>query len=262
MFSLQISMGLYQPPFIINQQQNPMLYHLFLIILDMYSITLYKQVFDVQSNIHQLFNHSMMSEDISNQHFCTMGKLIINTFTSLIDLFYRYPSSFIDTIFQKIFSGYISARSFLPFLDNEKQFLQMRIALCGQPSRQQSQVEMRIATLTADDDHLTEELDQKQVFPIQEKKKKKEFQNKLIIHYTHEKRFNTRKRDMHRIFEETFANTPITETKLIVGNRNRQNTMTELIRKRPRQTILKNKPRASRINENKLNPSFENHLIY
>ncbi|CAF4709579.1 unnamed protein product, partial [Rotaria magnacalcarata] len=33
----------------------------------------------------------------------------------------------------------------------------MRIVLSGQPSRQQSQVEMRIATLTNDNDHLVED---------------------------------------------------------------------------------------------------------
>ncbi|CAF3391732.1 unnamed protein product [Rotaria socialis] len=127
----------------------------------------------------------------------------------------------------------------------------MLIALSAQPSRQQSQVEMRIATISTDDDQLTEELDKKQESPIKQIKKKNEFQNKLILHYTHEKRFNTRKRDMHRIFQETFANTPITETKLIVGNRNRNNTMRELIRKRPRQAILKNKPKTSMITKKK-----------
>ncbi|CAF4698875.1 unnamed protein product [Rotaria socialis] len=187
----------------------------------------------------------MMREDISNQHFCTMGKFIVDTFTILIDFFYSYPSSFIDKIFRKIFSGYISSRSFLPFIDNEDQFLHMRIALSGQPSRQQSQVEMRIATLTTNNEHLIEELEKKQEVPIQEKKKPNEFQNKLIIHYTHEKRFNTRKRDLHRIFQETFANTSILETKLIVGNRNQKSIMKELIRKRPRQAILKNKAKAN-----------------
>ncbi|CAF4839534.1 unnamed protein product, partial [Rotaria socialis] len=34
----------------------------------------------------------------------------------------------------------------------------MRIALSGQPSRQQSQVEMRIASLTTNNEHLIEEL--------------------------------------------------------------------------------------------------------
>ncbi|CAF4196070.1 unnamed protein product, partial [Rotaria magnacalcarata] len=105
----------------------------------MYSKTLYKQVFDVQSNIHQLFNYSMMKEDILNQHFCTMGEDIVDIFNILIDLFYSYPSSFIDKTFRKFFSDYISSRSFLPFLDNEAQFIQMRIASSRQPSRQQSQ---------------------------------------------------------------------------------------------------------------------------
>ncbi|CAF1638136.1 unnamed protein product, partial [Rotaria magnacalcarata] len=67
----------------------------------------------------------------------------------------------------------------------------MRIALSGQPSRQQSQVEMRIATVTTDNEHLIEESDKKQELTIQENKKPNELQNKLIIHYTHEKRFNT-----------------------------------------------------------------------
>ncbi|CAF2144204.1 unnamed protein product, partial [Rotaria magnacalcarata] len=128
-------------------------------------------------------------------------------------LYNGYPSSFIDKTFRKFFSGFISSRSFLPFLDNEAQFIQMRIELSGQPSRQQSQVEMRIATLTTDNEHLIEESDKKREFAIPENKKPNEFQNKLIIHYTHEKRFNTRKRDLHCTFQETFANTPIIESK-------------------------------------------------
>ncbi|CAF4829967.1 unnamed protein product, partial [Rotaria magnacalcarata] len=166
-------------------------------------------------------------------------------------LYNGYPSSFIDKTFRKFFSGYISSRSFLPFLDNERQFSQIRIALSGQPSRQQSQVEMRIATLTNDNEHLIEDSDKKREFSIPENKKPNEFQNKLIIHYTHEKRFNTRKRDLHCTFQEKFANTPIIETKLIIGNRNRINTMKELIRKRPRQAMLKNKDETSMINEKK-----------
>ncbi|CAF2130273.1 unnamed protein product [Rotaria magnacalcarata] len=164
-------------------------------------------------------------------------------------LYNGYPSSFIDKTFRKFFSDYISSRSFLPFLDNEAQFIQMRIASSRQPSRQQSQVETRIATLTNDNDHLVEDLDKKEEFIIQENKKPNKLQNKLIIHYTHEKIFNTRKRDLHRIFQETFVDTPIMETKLIVGNTNRKNTMKELIQKRPTQTILKNKTKASIMNK-------------
>ncbi|CAF3286816.1 unnamed protein product [Rotaria socialis] len=153
----------------------------------MYSKTLYKQVFDVQSNIHQLFNYSMMREDILNQHFCTMGEIILYIFNILIDLFYSYPSSFIDKTFRKFFSGYVTSQSFRPFFDNEAQFIQMRNGLSGQPSRKQSQVEMRIATLTNDNDHLVEDLDKKEEFIIQKNKNPNKLQNILIIHYTHEK---------------------------------------------------------------------------
>ncbi|CAF4882350.1 unnamed protein product [Rotaria socialis] len=192
----------------------------------------------VQTNLRRAIKYSSTFQSFNDER-----RYIKSTF-----LYNGYPSTFIDKIFRKNFSGYISSRSFLSFIDNEDQFLHMRIALSGQPSRQQSQVEMRIATLTTDSDHLIEELDKKQEFPIQEKTNPNQFQNKLIIHYTHEKRFNTRKRDLHRIFEKTFANTPILETKLIVGNRNQKSTMKELIRKRPRKAILKNKPKA---NENR-----------
>ncbi|CAM4979639.1 unnamed protein product, partial [Rotaria socialis] len=189
----------------------------------------------VQTSLRRAIKYSSTFQSFNDER-----RYIKSTF-----LYNGYPSSFIDKIFRKFLSGYISSRSFLPFLDNEDQFLHMRIALSGQPRRQQSQVEMRIETLTTNNEHLIEELDKKQEFTIQEKKKPNEFENKLIIHYTHEKRFNTRKRDLHRIFQETFANTQIIETKLIVGNRNQKSTMRELIRKRPRQTILKNKAKAN-----------------
>ncbi|CAF3415897.1 unnamed protein product [Rotaria socialis] len=202
-----------------------------------------RHVFDniVQTSLRRAIKYSSTFQLFNDER-----RYIKSTF-----LYNGYPSSFIDKTFRKFFSDYISSRSFLPFLDNEAQFIQMRIALSGQPSRQQSQVEMRIATLTYDKDHLVEDLDKKEEFIIQENKKPNKLQNKLIIHYTHEKRFNTRKRDLHRIFQETFANTQIIETKLIVGNRNQKSTMKEMIRKCPRQAILKNKAKPSMISDKK-----------
>ncbi|CAF1539977.1 unnamed protein product [Rotaria magnacalcarata] len=151
-----------------------------------------RHVFDniVQTSLRRAIKYSSTFQLFNDER-----RYIKSTF-----LYNGYTSSFIDKTFRKFFSGYISSRSFLPFLDNERQFLQMRIALSGQPSRQQSQVEMRIAALTNHNDHLIENSDKKQEFTIQEKKKPTEFQNKLIIHYTHEKRFDTCKRDMHHIF--------------------------------------------------------------
>ncbi|CAF2149582.1 unnamed protein product, partial [Rotaria magnacalcarata] len=37
------------------------------------------------SSTFQLFNYSMMREDISNQHFCTMGETIVDILNILID---------------------------------------------------------------------------------------------------------------------------------------------------------------------------------
>lgn len=58
------------------------------------------------------------------------------------------------------------------------------------------------------------------------------FGNRIIIHYTHEKRFHTFKREMHHIQNELFEKTPVGHVKLIVGNRNRRKAELELIQKR------------------------------
>lgn len=63
--------------------------------------------------------------------------------------------------------------------------------------------------------------------------KRKEKANSVILHYTHEQRFSDAKRLIHQLWNDTFQNTPITETKLIVGTRNNPNRSKELIRKSP-----------------------------
>jgi len=63
----------------------------------------------------------------------------------------------------------------------------------------------------------------------------------LIIHYTHEKRFASLSRNIHRNFENVFRNANAMTVKLIVGNRNRRDTKKELIHKRPKRSILQSK---------------------
>lgn len=58
---------------------------------------------------------------------------------------------------------------------------------------------------------------------------------KLIIHYTHERRFATFKKDIHSLWNEIFQYTPVLHTKLIIGHRNQKNATKELIRRRPHQ---------------------------
>ncbi|CAF3730445.1 unnamed protein product [Rotaria socialis] len=82
-----------------------------------------RHVFDniVQTSLRRAIKYSSTFQSFNDER-----RYIKSTF-----LYNGYPSSFIDKTFRKFFSGYISSRSFLPFLDNERQFLQMRIELSG-----------------------------------------------------------------------------------------------------------------------------------
>lgn len=67
-------------------------------------------------------------------------------------------------------------------------------------------------------------------------------QDRIIVHYIHEGRFRSFKKDIHQIHQEVVKNPPALETRLIVGNRNRRSAQFELIRKRPSRKLLKNMP--------------------
>ena len=45
----------------------------------------------------------------------------------------------------------------------------------------------------------------------------------VILHYTHEQRFSHYKRDIHRMWNDTFHNTPLHSATLVVGTRNNPN---------------------------------------
>ncbi|CAF4961497.1 unnamed protein product [Rotaria socialis] len=47
---------------------------------------------------------------------------------------------------------------------------------------------------------------------------------------------------MHQVYDNTFKDTPAADVKLIVGNKNRRSAKTELICKRPKQSLLIKKP--------------------
>jgi len=65
---------------------------------------------------------------------------------------------------------------------------------------------------------------------------------KLILHYHHEKRFHSFKHDLHKLYNDTFKNTPGADLKLMIGNRNRRSAAHQLIRKRPKQSLLQDTP--------------------
>ena len=116
----------------------------------------------------------------------------------------------------------------------------MRQEILGQPTPRQSQVTARAATADIDN----EQTDAPQsIHPTASRnvaqKKPTNYGDRLFIHYTHEKRFQSMKRDMHRVYENVFRSTPVMDLKLVVGNRNRRDAKNELIRKRPKRALLK-----------------------
>ncbi len=52
---------------------------------------------------------------------------------------------------------------------------------------------------------------------------------------------------MHQVYDNVFNNTPVTDVKMIVGNQNRRDASKELMRKRPKLSLLKNKPKKSKF---------------
>jgi hypothetical protein len=59
--------------------------------------------------------------------------------------------------------------------------------------------------------------------------KQTKFDKNLIIHYTHEKRLQSNKKDIHQLWKQTFEQTPVMDTRLIIGTRNSRNTARELV---------------------------------
>jgi hypothetical protein len=154
-------------------------------------------------------------------------------------MFFIYPSSFIDNQFQKYFSEYIGSSSFLPFITDGKQFRLLRHKIMGQPTPRQSQVAASAATANIDNDQTDDKKEIKLNESIKKTAKKvTNYGDKLFVHYTHEKRFQPFKRDIHHVYGNVFKNTPAMNLKLIVGNRNRPDAANELVRKRPKASIL------------------------
>ena len=64
----------------------------------------------------------------------------------------------------------------------------------------------------------------------------------MIIHYTHEQRVAKYTKIAHRIWRNTFMNTPAQLTRLIIGARNNRNNTRELVKKD--QTNIQNRNRG------------------
>ncbi|CAF3437083.1 unnamed protein product [Rotaria socialis] len=190
----------------------------------------------IQTSLTRALRNSSTFEIFNNERINIKLTLLYN----------GYPSSFIEKQFRNFFSEYINSSSFLPFIDNETQFVTMRNKLLNLPTARQSQVSLSAATADIDNDQ-TDDTHQEPTRAAHEQNKQEHtYGNKLIVHYTHEQRFQTFKSDMHRVYDNVFKDTPVADVKLIVGNKNRRSSKNELICKRPKRSLLINKPFKSK----------------
>ena len=136
---------------------------------------------------------------------------------------YRYPSKYIDTYVQEFFNELLPISSFLPLINDENQFLMLRKKLFAQPSVKEIQTRRQIANIETHGDD----------------QRNKKFEKTLFLHYTHEHRLDSLKRDIHQIYTEVFQGITASHSRLIIGHRNSRNTQLELVQKRPHSGFVK-----------------------
>jgi hypothetical protein len=64
-------------------------------------------------------------------------------------------------------------------------------------------------------------------------RQKSKWIDNLIIHYKHEARFVAYKKDIHQLWNHIFRDTPVLNTKLVIGHRNTRNLTKTLVHRRP-----------------------------
>jgi hypothetical protein len=107
----------------------------------------------------------------------------------------------------------------------------LRNKLFAQPSVKEIQTSRQIANIE------TNQYDQSN----------KKFEKTIFLHYTHEQRLDSLKRDIHKIYSEVFQGTEASDVRLVIGHRNSRNTQSELIQKRPHAAFVKLKPIKSKL---------------
>ena len=150
----------------------------------------------------------------------------------ILHIFYdSYPPSFIHKWFMKFLTTHIRTTTLLPFIEKEYLFTLIRNFLLHKPTATAHRVASRIANAT--DAHNPDIVDDPLV-RLQLNKKSKWTDN-IIIHYTHEARLQAYKKAVHQLWHQIFKETPVMNTKLIIGNRNNLNNELRVAHRRPRQ---------------------------
>jgi ATP-dependent Lon protease len=157
-----------------------------------------------------------------------------------------YPPTYINGQFTKFFRTYadsnVACSTVVLDIDDENLFSQMRAQLLVRSTAIQTQITVetvRSEKKTNPTVAVAREEERTAMKPNNVKNSKNEqVTNRLILHYTHEKRVESYKRDIHQIWSEVFANTLASEVQVIVGNRNNRDAKSEMVQKRPNLSLL------------------------
>ncbi len=122
----------------------------------------------------------------------------------------------------------MSISDVLPTIHTENDFTRLRYLLLNRPTIPEYQIASQVAK--AIKNNPTEEINDPLVKARINKQSK--FGNNLIIHYAYEKRLQSDKNAIHQLWHQTFEETPVMNTRLIIGNRNSRNMTQELVHRR------------------------------
>ena len=135
----------------------------------------------------------------------------------------------------KFFTNHIRTTTLLPIIEKDYLFTFIRNFLLHKPTATAYIVASRIANAT--DTHNTDKVDDPLV--RLQLNKKSRWADDIIIHYTHEARLQTYKKAAHQLWHQIFTETPVMNTKFIIGNRNNPNNKSRFARRRLHQDHLK-----------------------
>jgi hypothetical protein len=138
---------------------------------------------------------------------------------------FSYPPRYLYNQFNQFFPSNLPISDVLPTIHTENDFARLRYLLLNRPTILEYQIASRAAEAieNSQNEEMADPLVKSRLY------KQSKFDHKLIIHYTYEKRLQTNKKAIHRLWHQTFKQTPVMDTRLIIGNRNSPNMTQELV---------------------------------
>jgi hypothetical protein len=141
---------------------------------------------------------------------------------------FSYPPRYLYNQFKQFFPSHLPISDVLLTIHTENEFARLRYLLLNRPTITEYQIALRAAEAIKNNpnEDINDPLVKAQL------NKQSKFDNNLIIHYTNEKRLQSNKNAIHQLWHQTFEQTTVINTRLIIGTRNSRNMTRELVHRR------------------------------